>query len=440
MFLPKFLASAAVAAAMMPIASAHAAEPWSDAVAVPGSTGQAGSPQVLFTRTRGGAIAFNGAGSIPGAPVLRSLWNAGPQAAEEWPGAPSDFDTSFSAWAAGDRIMYLGPSGRRVKAGIATGPSADWTTTLRGPGTGGARVAAAAVPHAGTAGVFATFEGGGGHVYLVRQLGPHAPAATQRVSGSKRASIRSVAVAMNASGDVLVAWDLHGEIQARLWYGSSERFGPIQDLAKVTGALHLAVALGNDRRATVAWVDQLVSEGNTGQKATVWATSRSASRGFLLPARPLERFPDTAIPGGSVIRAAYTSSGRGIIAWSGRDAVRAAFVNGRSIDAPQDLAPIPASPGGVADAGLENLAVGANGAAAVTMVAGVDAQSTQVLAAPLADGAAAFGPAEAVSGPGRFLSDPSTAFDPVTNQLVVAWRAPQPAATSTIQVATRPSP
>ncbi len=441
MFLPKLLVSAAVVAAMIPVSAAHAAAPWSDPVAVPGSTGQAGSPQVLFTRTRGGAIAFNGAGSIPGAPVLRSALGTGdvPQPVTTWAGAP-DFDTGFSAWAAGDRIMYVGPSGRRVKVGIATGPSATWSTTLRGPDTGGARVAAAAAPHAGTAGVFATFEGGGGHVYLVRQLGTHAPSSTQLVSASKKVSIRSVAVAMNASGDVLTAWDAHGEIQARLWYGSSKRFGPIQNLAKVTGAMHLAVALGSDRRATVAWVDQLVSEGNTGQQATVWATSRSASRGFLLPAKQLEAFPDTAIPGGSVIQAAYTSSGRGIVAWSGRTAVRAALVNGRSIGAPQDLAPIPSSPDDLANVGLENLVVGANGAAAVTMVAAPDANTTQVLAAPLPDGAAAFGPAEAVSAPGQFLADPSAAFDPVTNQLVVAWRAPQPAATSSIQVATRPSP
>ena len=49
---------------------------------------------------------------------------AGPQPATTWAGAP-DFDTGFSAWAAGDRIMYVGPSGRRVKVGIATGPSRD---------------------------------------------------------------------------------------------------------------------------------------------------------------------------------------------------------------------------------------------------------------------------------------------------------------------------
>ncbi|HEY6886546.1 MAG TPA: hypothetical protein VI300_02165 [Solirubrobacter sp.] len=432
MSFPKFLTAAALAVALIPITSAQAAPPWSDPVAIPGSQG--GGPQVLLTRTRGGAIAFNGAGSIPGAPTLRSLLtDSGPQAPTTWAGAP-DFDTTFSAWAAGDRIMYVGPSGRRVKVGIAPGPSSTWTTTLRGPDTGGARVAAAAAPHAGTAGAFATFEGGGGYVYLVRQLGTHAPAATQRVS-DQRASIRSVAVAMNASGDVLTAWDLHGTVQARLWYGSSNHFGPIQNLGKVNAAMHLAVALGNDRRATVAWVDQRVSEGNTGQNATVWATSRSASRGFLEPAKQLEAYPDTTIPGGTVIQAAYTSTGRGIIAWSGRNAVRAAFVNGRSIGAPQDLAPI-APTESLQDIGLGNLVVSSAGAAAVTMISPVDATNNQVLVAPLADGAAAFGPAEVASAPGAYLADPSAGFDFKTNQLVVAWRVPQVG----IVTATRPSP
>jgi hypothetical protein len=325
-----------------------------------------------------------------------------------------------------------------VKIGIAPGPQSSWTTTLRGPDTGGARVAAAAAPHAGTAGAFATFEGGGGYVYLVRQLGTHAPSATQRVS-SKRASIRSVSVAMNASGDVLTAWDLHGTIQARLWYGSSKRFGPIQDLAKVNAAMHLSVALGADRRAVVSWVDQRVSEGNTGQKATVWATARTASAGFSSKPTQLETYPDTAIPGGAVIRAAYTSDGRGIVAWSGRTAVRAALISGRTLGAPQDLAPV-APTDSFAAVGLGNLAVSANGAAAVTIVSPVDATNNQIVAAPLAPGATSFGPAETVSAPGQFLADPSAGFDFKANRLVVAWRVPSPPASSSIQLATRPSP
>ena len=264
-----------------------------------------------------------------------------PQPVTTWAGAP-DFDTGFSAWAAGDRIMYVGPSGRRVKVGIATGPSATWTTTLRGPDTGGARVAAAAAPHAGTAGAFATFEGGGGHVYLVRQLGTHAPSSTQLVSASKKVSIRSVAVAMNASGDVLTAWDAHGEIQARLWYGSSKRFGPIQNLAKVTGAMHLAVALGvrppRDRRVGRP-ARQRGQHGPAGDRV---GDRRAAPRaGSCCRPSSSRRSRTPRSPAASVIQAAYTSSGRGIVAWSGRTAVRAAFVNGRSIGAPQDLAPIP---------------------------------------------------------------------------------------------------
>ena len=327
-----------------------------------------------------------------------------------------------------------------MKVGIATGPPADWTTTLRGPSTGGARVAAAAVPHAGTAGVFATFEGGGGHVYLVRQLGTHAPSATQRVSGSKKASIRSVAVAMNASGDVLAAWDLHGEIQARLWYGSSKRFGPIQNLAKVTGALHLG------RRARQS-TGARPSRGSTSSSARATPARRrpcgrpraarraasccrpSSSRRSRTPrspaapsSRPRTRRPDAAI-----------------VAWSGRNAVRAAFVNGRSIGAPQDLAPIP-PPDDLATSASSNLVVGANGAAAVTMVSPVDATNNQVLVAPLADGAAAFGPAEAVSAPGQFLANPSAGVRPGHQPARRGVARPPARRHQRVQVATRPSP
>ena len=114
MFLPKLFASAAVVAAMIPVAAAHAAAPWSDPVAVPGSTGQAGAPQVLFTRTRGGAIAFNGAGSIPGAPVAaQRCWApAGRSRPRPGPARP----TSTPASAPGPRATGSCTSGRRAGA------------------------------------------------------------------------------------------------------------------------------------------------------------------------------------------------------------------------------------------------------------------------------------------------------------------------------------
>ena len=261
-------------------------------------------------------------------------------------------------------------------------------------------------------------------------LGP-----TQRVS--EKGHIRAVSVAVNTAGDVLIAWDRHGTIESRMWIGRSQRFTPVQELGTVTAAAHLSVALGADRRALVAWIDQRVSEGNTGQKATVMATARSASRGFLLPARQLEAYPDTTIPGGTGIQAAYTSAGRGVIAWSGRTAVRAALVDGRLIRPAQDLAPV--APDETGDTrGLGNLAVSPTGAALVTMVAPVDATRNVVLAAPLADGAPAFGPTETVSTPAIFLHDPSAAFDP-TGRAFVAWQIPpQPDQPNRLELASRP--
>ncbi len=382
-------------------AAAQAAAPWSDPVTVPGSTGQAGSPVVL-----GDAITFNGAGAFPGAPLLRaSLGDTAPGEASRWPGA-TNFYSEFGAFATGDQLLYVGSNGhQRVNVGLASDTSSPWRVSQRGPSTGGARSAAAP-----GAAVFSTFGAGDeGYVYLVRatdELGP-----TQRLS--RRGKIRSVAVASNEAGDVLVAWDRSGTIESRLWIARSQRLTAVQALGQTRAAMHLAVALGADRRATVAWVDQPVGEDGSGTNARVMATARSGSRGFRLPAKPLELFPDPIIPGGRVIDAAYTSTGRGIVAWSGRTAVRAAFVDGRVVRAPQELAPI-APDETRSDLGLGDLAVSENGAAVVAMV-GAD----QILAAPVANGG--FGPTEVV-GAGAYVHWPSAAY--AGDRLWLAWQVP----------------
>ena len=75
------------------------------------------------------------------------------------------------------------------------------------------------------------------------------------------------------------------------------------------------------------------------------------------------------------------------------------------------------------------------------MVAGVDTTRNQVLAAPLAAGAAAFGPAEPVSAALPFLHQPSAAFDPKTGQAVVAWQVPpEGGAPNRVEVSQRPAP
>jgi hypothetical protein len=379
-----------------------------------------GATDVLLTRTRGGALAYNTGGSIPGAALTRSVLGPGftPKAAAVWPGAV-DFDSQFGSFSAADRLIYADSNGfKRVVIATAIGPNADWTTSLRGPTTDGAFAATGAAPHGGAAAVFGTFQPGGGHVYLVRQPGTQGLGPTLRLSG--RGGIHSVAVAVNQAGDVLAAWDRGGKLEARFWINSSKHLTPVQELGTTDDASHLSVALGEGRRAIVAWVDQRVSEGGTAG-GKVMATARSESRGFTAP-KQLDTYGANQVAGGIGIKAAYTGSGMGLIAFSGNTAVRAARVDGRVIGTPQDLAPVAA---GTGEFGLGDLATSPDSDRAVVTWVAPAGDEQQVRAAVLPEGGTAFGPVENVSGTDRFVSRPTAAFDYKTDTIVVGWTAGQ---------------
>jgi hypothetical protein len=433
-------AVALVGGALLIPSAALAAAPWSAPVAVPGSqsTGD-GYPEVLLTRTRGGALAYNTGGSIPGAALTRSVLGPGlaPQAAAVWPGAV-DFDSQFGSFSAADRLIYADSNGfNRVVIATATGPGADWTTSLRGPTTSGAFAATGAAPHGGAAAVFSTFRPGGGRVYLVRQPGTQGLGPTLRLSA--RGSIHSVAVAVNQAGDVLAAWDRGGKVEARFWINSSKHLTPVQELGTADDASHLSVALGEGRRAIVAWVDQRVNEGGTAG-GKVMATARSESRGFTAP-KQLDAYGVNQIAGGiDPIKAAYTGSGMGLIAFSGDTAVRAARVDGRVIGTPQALAPVAADDTG--EFGLGDLATSPDSDRAVVTWVAPAGQQEQIQAAVLPEGGTAFGSVENVSGTDRFVSRPTAAFDYKTDTIVVAWTARQipGGAPNEVDVATRAAP
>lgn len=431
-------AVALLCGALMTPSGAVAAAPWSAPVAVPGSqsTGD-GYADVLLTRTRGGALAYNTGGSIPGAALTRSVLGPGltPQTAAQWPGAV-DFDSQFGSFSAADRLIYADSNGRkRVVIATATGPGADWKTSLRGPTTAGAFAATGAAPHGGAAAVFSTFEPGGGAVYLVRQPGTQGLGPTLRLSA--RGGIHSVAVAVNQAGDVLAAWDRGGKLEARFWINSSRHLTPVQELGTTDDASHLSVALGEGRRAIVAWVDQRVNEGGT-TGGKVMATARSESRAFIAP-KQLDAYGVNQIAGGIGIKAAYTGSGMGVIAFSGDTAVRAARVDGRVIGTPQDLAPVAAGDG---QFGLGDLATSPDsGRAVVTWVAPAGDQE-QIQAAVWPQGGDAFGPVENVSGADGYVSRPTAAFDFKTDTIVVGWTQRQifNAAANEVDVVTQAAP
>ncbi|MDA0183365.1 hypothetical protein OJ997_23850 [Solirubrobacter phytolaccae] len=404
MHLPKTLIAAAVAALALP-AAAQAAPPWSAPVSV--SSEATSAPHVLFAGGAG-TVAFNGPGASFARPVLQAPLDGSAQAVD-WPGAKG-FDTTYGAFAGGERALYVGSNGEeRVLVGEASGPNGQWRTSLRGPKTGGARAAAAP-----GAAVFGTF--GPGSVYLVRQEGAKLEP-TQKLSG--RGSIRSVAVATNAGGDILAVWDRAGTIEARYWYARSERLSAVKALGKTDAALKLGVALGDDRRAVVGWIDQRISEGEAA-KGSAWATARTATRGFAAP-KQLDTYGNNDIAGGVGVKAAPN-----MVVFSGSDAIKAALVNGRSIGAPQAIAPV-APDQSFADIGLGDLATSAGGKAVVAVAA-----KDRIWAVPF-DGTA-FGAPEDVSGPEQEPHQPSVAFDGATAYL--AWQSTP----TRVEVSQRPTP
>ena len=362
----------AVLTALMTPAAAQAWTP-------PTNLGKGAAPVVLST-----VVAFNGPGSIPGAPLMRSVYGGAPTVWDDGHGA---FDSTFGAF--GSNRLYIGTKGRRVE--VARRHGENWTFSLVGPRTGGARVAAA-----DGAVAFSTFERGDvGRVYYVRGAGK-----THRLSA--RGHIRSVAIATDPAGDTLVAWDLKGEIQAVLVRAG--KAGPVKTLGKVTAAMDLSAAVKDARHALVAWVDQ-------GTTARV-----QESVDFGKP-QTLETFPDATHPSGEGVATAYTRSGTPILAWSGRNAVRA-----KVGEALQDVAPIGPSENYLAY-GLGDLAVSGDQA-----LISMGAETGQVYAAVLQGNG--FGSAEPVGAPaGTLYGRTSAGFD--AGVPTVAWSAGGSVFTST---------
>lgn len=405
MNLPRIFLATAAAALALP-GAAQAAPPWSAPIAVSGEATAA--PHVLVFGSTG-TVAFNGPGASFDRPVLHAPLDGSSQAVE-WPGAKG-FDTTYGAFA-GD--VFVGSDGNeRVRVGLVAGPDGQWRTALRGPRTGGARVAAAP-----GAAVFGTFNPG--YVYLVRQSG-RALGPTQKLSG--RGSIRSVAVASNAGGDILAVWDRAGTIEARYWYARSKRLSAVKTLGKTDAAMKLSVSLGDDRRALVGWIDQRISEGEAAQGAA-YATARTATRGFAAPKR-LDTYGNNVIAGGVGVATGFAGE-RGIVAFSGSTGIRASLVSGRSIAAPQDIAPV-APDQSFADIGLGDLATSAGGKAVVAVAA-----KDRIFAVPF-DGTA-FGAPEDVSGAEQEPHQPSVAFNGETAYL--AWQSTP----TRVEVSQRPAP
>jgi hypothetical protein len=202
--------------------------------------------------------------------------------------------------------------------------------------------------------------------------------------------IRSVAVAVGPRGDVLVAWDARGTIQARYRSPSASGFQPIETIASEPtffAQIHPAVADGG--RCYVAWSAQLLTEGGSRGPVFNEVAVRPSGHRFRA-AQLLERDASNR----SQAPIAIATQGRdATVAWTGFDGANsrarvASTDPSARFGAPQDVSPA-GRDGVVSDlaaAGGTRLVVWDNGSF----------DANQVFAA-LAPPGAPFGPAEAVS-------------------------------------------
>ncbi len=245
--------------------------------------------------------------------------------------------------------------------------------------------------------------------------------------------IRRVAVAIGASGDVLVVWNSLGKNLTRFKPRGRSSFRAIDRLrSKPAFFTDLRPVVTSNGRAAVAWSSQFASEGGESGPIHFQVAVRPSGADRFRRARLLEQLPpgidDRTID-------AVEASGRIAIAWSGTDGsnrrVKVAQFDGQLRFSPPQLI----SPAGE-DAFVSDLAADdATGSMLAVWDAGLDAPTA--IGAALADTpGASFGPPETAT-PSETARDGSAAFDPQTHQPTIAYVGRPGGGTDTPRTTTR---
>jgi hypothetical protein len=205
-------------------------------------------------------------------------------------------------------------------------------------------------------------------------------------------AIRSVAIAVGPRGDVLVAWDARGTIQARYRSPSNSGFQSIETISSdptFFAQIHAAVTDGG--RCYLAWSAQFLSEGGSRGPVFNEVAVRPSGHRFRAAQR-LEQDPATR----SQSAIAIAIQGRdATVAWTGFDGANARVRVASTDPNARFGAPADVSPAG-RDGVVSDLA--AAGGTRVVVWDNGTFDANQVFSAVAAPGAA-FGAAEAVSLP-----------------------------------------
>jgi hypothetical protein len=445
------LACAALAATLAPVAAAGAATPWGTPQTLTDTASNATrGPSVVASPAAGTIVAFGL--QAPGVQGPSNLALARrPVAAALFAAAQNTTTTSDAVRVlayASSRIVVVSQSGAirsrlRVRFGSAFG-SLGASRTVSGSDSV-LRWSAAANARGDVVIAFVALRppprrGGSQRraVVVVRRAAGHAFGRPQTIVGRGQAS--SVATAINDAGDVVVAYDQHGRVQARSRRAGGAWQAPdVINPRGVTGA-QLRVALGAGGRAVLAIFEQALSEGGDNGPANVIAAVRRPGHHFgspqLLESFP-QRFPDFfGTPGSAEV--ALDGDGA-LLAWTGRlggdFGVRVATLTGMRFGAPRDVSP----PG----CQLNGLAVGAGGRATVVwspVATDPEPPTATIGAAVRAPGATQFGPPELVSDVERSARQAAVGYAPDSGLPTVAWVAGAAASSTGVRVATRATP
>src|SRR4051812_29851361 len=428
---------AAVALAAVTAATAAAAPPWSAPATPQGLPPSA--PALAFNAAGLGVLATDTGGGSSTDAVGPHTVAALTDDSGAFPG-PSAALTATN-FALGDRfalyalsrIVGLGThfSRSHSRAGLVFGTAGDKLTEVRSVGpTDRSGVAEAIAANtngdvAASFGVCANDPCQHQSLYLVVRRSGDSPLPSIRVDNVAVRQISTVAI--NARGDMLIAWQANGGVFARIRTAggtlySTERLGNPGEPVRAISAVLTA-----DRAAAVAWEAQSLSEGTPGSRATVDATFKQAGASHHFhSSQRLATVPALATGhyvGARGVKVVVSPDDRITAAWTGyangRFAVRAADLSGFRFVAAQTLSD-PA-----VDAVLSDLDAGPASALALawrTGVAGVDAGTgTPGLDAALrAGGAPAFGPVETIEQ-GTAALNAVLRFDPATGRAVAAW-------------------
>jgi hypothetical protein len=426
------------ASASLASPAAHADPPWSDPVVVAGSRTEAEfEPPVAVSTRSGSAVLWNQViGDDEGVFVRVARFSQA--------GVPRRARKAIDrrvlrggmvAITGGRDVLVAGFSrGFRVVVGrSATGERFHFQRLRRVPD--GIRAINLAQATSGAAAV--AYRAGRGRGYLAvrtpdrRRFGP-----SRRLF---RKAGHDPVVAVNAQGDVLTVWKRRGRLWARS-YDPSGRPGKTLRLAAAShGDPPIAVSLGADGRAVVAWLDRTMSEGTT-VTSRLRASIADAAGRFSTPAEldtwTTEGFDVPLIH----LRAVLADDGSAVVAWTGKHATRAAIASRETFTAPQDLGLLYGQPPaqGHVSIGLSTLSAGPNGEIHATFVSNrstssaVGAGGGTVQSAVLSPGATAFAPTETVATADAWsFGLPTGATNTASGRPVVAWHSPLGVTTAT---------